>query len=38
MRVAFVMLKMGVGAAEARRRLKGARGDLRVVLGNNRMN
>jgi N-acetylmuramic acid 6-phosphate etherase len=38
MRVALVMLKMGIGAREARRRLKGARGDLRVVLGNNRKN
>jgi len=38
LRVALVMLKMGIGAREARRRLKGARGDLRVVLGNNRKN
>jgi N-acetylmuramic acid 6-phosphate etherase len=38
MRVALVMLKIGIGAREARRRLKRARGDLRVLLGNNRKN
>lgn len=33
MRVALVMLKLGVRAAEARERLKAARGDLRAALG-----
>jgi N-acetylmuramic acid 6-phosphate etherase len=33
MRVALVMLKRGVGAGEARKRLAGARGDLRVAVG-----
>ncbi|MGC1415271.1 MAG: N-acetylmuramic acid 6-phosphate etherase [Candidatus Acidiferrum sp.] len=33
MRLALVMLKMGVGAGEARKRLKAARGDLRRALG-----
>jgi N-acetylmuramic acid 6-phosphate etherase len=33
MRVGLVMLKMGVGAAEARKKLKAARGDLRRALG-----
>jgi N-acetylmuramic acid 6-phosphate etherase len=32
-RVALVMLKMGVGAREARKRLAAARGDLRKALG-----
>ncbi len=34
LRVALVMLKMGIGAVEARRRLKPASGDLRRALGN----
>jgi N-acetylmuramic acid 6-phosphate etherase len=34
LRVGLVMLKLGVGAREARKRLKGARGDLRVAMGN----
>jgi N-acetylmuramic acid 6-phosphate etherase len=33
MRVALVMLKMGVGVGEARKRLARARGDLRVAVG-----
>jgi N-acetylmuramic acid 6-phosphate etherase len=33
MRVALVMLKGGIGAGEARKRLRGARGDLRKALG-----
>jgi N-acetylmuramic acid 6-phosphate etherase len=33
MRVALVVLKAGIGAAEARKRLKGARGDLRAAMG-----
>ena len=33
MRVGLVMLKMGVGAGEARKRLKAAAGDLREALG-----
>jgi N-acetylmuramic acid 6-phosphate etherase len=33
MRVALVMLKLGVGAGEARKRLATAGGDLRLVLG-----
>jgi N-acetylmuramic acid 6-phosphate etherase len=33
MRVGLVMLKCGVGASEARKRLSAARGDLRVALG-----
>src|SRR5712664_1271945 len=33
MRVALVMLKLGVGAAEARKRLKAVRGDLRKAMG-----
>jgi len=33
LRVALIMLKVGVGAAEARRRLSLARGDLRRALG-----
>jgi N-acetylmuramic acid 6-phosphate etherase len=33
MRVAVVMLKLGIGAGEARKRLKGAGGNLRQVLG-----
>jgi len=33
MRVALVMLKLGVGAAEARKKLKAVRGDLRKALG-----
>ena len=34
MRVALVMLKLGVGAAEARKKLKVLRGDLRKAMGN----
>ena len=33
MRVALVMLKLGVGAAEARKKLKAVRGDMRKALG-----
>jgi len=33
MRVGLVMLKLGVGAGEARKKLAGARGDLRRALG-----
>jgi len=33
MRVALVMLKLGVGAAEARKKLKTVRGDLRKAMG-----
>ena len=33
MRVALVMLKLGVEAAEARKRLKAVRGDLRKAIG-----
>jgi N-acetylmuramic acid 6-phosphate etherase len=33
MRVGLVMLKLGLGAGEARKRLKAARGDLRKALG-----
>jgi len=33
MRVALVMLKRGIGAGEARKRLAGARGDLRMAAG-----
>jgi N-acetylmuramic acid 6-phosphate etherase len=33
LRVGLVMLKLGIGAAEARRRLKVAVGDLRRALG-----
>jgi N-acetylmuramic acid 6-phosphate (MurNAc-6-P) etherase len=33
MRVALVMLKLGVEAGEAKRRLQAARGDLRKALG-----
>jgi N-acetylmuramic acid 6-phosphate etherase len=33
LRVGLVMLKMGIGAAEARKRLRGAAGDLRGALG-----
>jgi N-acetylmuramic acid 6-phosphate etherase len=33
MRVALVMLKLGVGATEARRKLASARGNLRLALG-----
>ncbi|MGC2287091.1 MAG: N-acetylmuramic acid 6-phosphate etherase [Candidatus Acidiferrum sp.] len=33
MRVALVMLKLGVGAGVARKKLAGARGDLRAALG-----
>jgi N-acetylmuramic acid 6-phosphate etherase len=33
MRVALVMLKMGVGAVEARKKLKSARGELRKAIG-----
>jgi len=33
MRVALVMLKLGVGASEARKKLKAARGELRKAMG-----
>jgi N-acetylmuramic acid 6-phosphate etherase len=33
LRVALVMLKLGIGVAEAKQRLKAARGDLRKALG-----
>lgn len=34
MRAALVMLKLGVGVAEARKKLKAVRGDLRKAMGN----